>query len=232
MLSEIRTSPMGPYLDASPLFPPGVGAFLTLRGFEDVSPEGLARFLSLVGLPCRRVHRVNQVHSARAVGVEEAPCDADALISTQIGEWVRVVTADCVPVLMASEEGRAVAAVHAGWKGTLARIVEEAGRRLLEGRKPGAAYVGPAVHPCCYGVPEERVERFRRAFPGWLPATSGPPRLDLVDLNVRMLGGLGFSDPFIRVENRCTACGDGVCCSYRRDGERAGRMAALIGRTA
>ncbi|MGC8723637.1 MAG: polyphenol oxidase family protein [Acidobacteriota bacterium] len=232
MLSEIRTSAMGPYLDASPLFPPGVGAFVTLRGFEDVSPEGLARFLSLAGLPCRRVHRVNQVHSARAVGVEEAPCDADALVSTEIGEWVRVVTADCVPILMASEEGGAVAAVHAGWKGTLARIVEEAGRRLLEGRKPGAAYVGPAVHPCCYGVPEERVERFRRAFPGWVTGASGPPRLDLVDLNVRMLGGLGFTDPFIRIENRCTACGDGVCCSYRRDGERAGRMAALIGRTA
>ncbi len=232
MLSEIRTSPMGPYLDASPLFPPGVGAFVTLRGFEEVSPEGLARFLSLLGLPCRRVHRVNQVHSGRVVDPEEAPCDADALVSTEIGEWVRVVTADCVPILMASEDGRAVAAVHAGWKGTLARIVEEAGRRLLEGRQPGAAYVGPAVHPCCYGVPEERVERFRRAFPGWIPEVPGAPRLDLVELNLRMLDGLGFPEPFIHIEDRCTACGDGVCCSYRRDGERAGRMAALIGRTA
>lgn len=229
MLSEVHHAPAGPYLDLSLLFPKGIFAYVTLRGFRDVGPVGLARFLAAHGEEGVRVHRVEQVHSGRVASLEEAPCPADALVSFEAGEAVRVVAADCAPLLLARRDGQGVAAVHAGWKGTLARIAESAALRL--GGGPGLiAYVGPCIGPCCYTVDAERYAAFQKSFPGWLPPPGVRPALDLRDLNVRLLSRAGLEGDAIHVEERCTACGDGLCCSYRRDGEHAGRMAALIGR--
>ena len=216
----------------SHLFPEDVFAYLTLRGFEDVGPFGLARFLAARGNAGVRVHRLEQVHSGRVATVIEAPCPADALVSLEPGEAVRVVAADCVPVLLAQHDGPAVAAVHAGWKGTMARIVESAAERLRE-RYSGSlvAYVGPSIGACCYTVDRDRHTLFAKAFPGWVGEAGDRPALDLGDITVRLLLAAGVEPATIHVEERCTACTDGLCCSYRRDGERAGRMAALIGRT-
>lgn len=231
MLSEVHRSPQGPYLELSHLFPKDVFAYVTLRGFEDVGPFGLARFLAARGNEGVRVHRLDQVHSGRVVAVEDAPCQADAIVSRHGGAAVRVVAADCVPILLAQRDGAGVAAVHAGWKGTLARIVESAAQRLREEYTGSlTAYVGPSIGPCCYNVDGDRHTLFEKAFPGWVGAAGDRPALDLGDLNVRLLLSAGVERAKIHVEERCTACSDGLCCSYRRDGERAGRMAALIGR--
>ena len=232
MRSEVLTAPSGPYLDLSPVFGGGFFAFLTLRGHDGTDPEQLRAFLSGRGLAVSTVHRVVQVHSDRVVAPEEAPCEADALVGCRGGEAVRVVTADCVPILLASTDGGRYAAVHGGWKGTLARIAQAAVGAM--GAEPSRlrAYVGPAIGPCCYGVDRQRHDLFAREFPGWLAAAGERPVLDLQDLNVRQLLQSGLDPSSIFVEERCTACEVGLCCSYRRDGERAGRMAALIGRTA
>lgn|GEM_PF-673673 len=231
MLSEVHRSPQGPYLDLSHLFPKDVFAYVTLRGFVDVGPFGLARFLAARGHAGVRVHRLDQVHSGRVATVEEAPCPADALVSLEPGEAVRVVAADCVPVLLAQRDGPAVAAVHAGWKGTVARIVERAAECLREHYSGSlVAYVGPSVGPCCYTVDRDRHILFAKTFPGWVGEAGDKPALDLGDLNTRLLLAAGVEPTSIHIEERCTACSDGLCCSYRRDGERAGRMAALIGR--
>jgi len=232
MLSEVRRSPPGPHLDLSPLFPEGVFAFLTLRGFKGTDPEDLRGFLGEMGLPVRTVHRVEQVHSAIVADTSSAPCAADALVGTARGEAVRVVTADCVPILLASADGSRYAAVHAGWKGTLARIAQSAVRAMGAHPSGLTAYIGPAVGPCCYAVDEARHALFDLEFPGWLE-TSGPnPSLNLQVINARQLAQEGIPSTAIHTEARCTACEVGLCCSYRRDGDRAGRMAALIGRTA
>jgi polyphenol oxidase len=144
---------------------------------------------------------------------------------------VRVVTADCVPILLAAADGSRYAAVHAGWKGTLARIVQAAVSAMECPPASLTAYIGPAVGPCCYGVDRERHELFAREFPGWLPPAGERTALDLQALNAKQLGEAGVSEASLHVEERCTSCDLGLCCSYRRDGERAGRMAALIGRT-
>ena len=231
MLNEVHTSPQGPYLDLSRLFPPDVFAYVTLRGFDNVGPHGLARFLAIRGEAGVRVHRVDQVHSARVVGISETPCPADALVSFEAGEAASVVAADCVPVLLARRDGTAVAAVHAGWKGTLARIVEAAVQRLAGPQGADlVAYLGPSIGPCCYTVDGDRHALFRQAFPRWVGEGGPKPALDLKAINVQLLRAAGVQAAAIFVEDRCTACSDGLCCSYRRDGERAGRMAALIGR--
>ncbi len=224
-----RRSPQGPYLDLSALFPRGVFAALTLRGFAAVSPEGLAAFLAGLGHEGAVVHRVEQVHSGRVVELSESPCEADALLSRRPGHFVRVVTADCVPVLMASEDGSAVAAVHAGWKGTLLRIAQTAARRFPSPEKL-TAWIGPSVGPCCYAVDAERHLAFLREFPGWVPEEGPRTVLDLADLNARLLEEAGVPKDRVFRDGRCTACHPLLFCSYRRDGEGAGRMAALIGR--
>ena len=229
MSTALRTSSLGPFLDLSPLFPPGVFAAFTLRGFSSVAPGALLEFLAEEGLSAASVHRVEQVHSARVAEAAETPCEADAVVCREAGRFVRVVTADCVPVLLASGDGEVVAAVHAGWKGTLARIVQAAA-----GRFPSpaglTAWIGPAVGPCCYTVEGDRHQAFRREFPRWVGDGGCRPALDLAALNARQLEEAGLDPERIHRDGRCTACHPLLFCSYRRDGERAGRMAALIGR--
>lgn len=232
MLSEVRRSRQGPYLDLSGLFPDGVFAYVTLAGFAGVDPGTLASFLWERGQGECAVHRVEQVHSSRVVEAAQSPCEADALVASAPGQAVRVVTADCVPILLSTADGSRVAAVHAGWKGTLARIAQKAVLALGEAEAPGLlAYVGPAVGPCCYTVDAARHRLFSEAFPGWVPEAGESPSLDLQRLNALQLEEAGVSAGAVRVESRCTSCGLGLCCSYRRDGDAAGRMAALIGRT-
>lgn len=231
MLSEVRRCTQGSYLDLSDLFPAETFAFLTLKEFEGTGAGTLSAFLAGRGLSVNAVHRVEQIHSGTVVDVREAPCGADALVGRARGEAVRVVTADCVPILLADAETGAYAAVHAGWKGTLARIVQSAASRMGGPRSSSlAAYVGPAVGPCCYTVDKGRYALFEAEFPGWLPPAGDHPALDLQALNARMLEAWGVPRGCIHVEERCTACSVGLCCSYRRDGDGAGRMAALIGK--
>jgi hypothetical protein len=232
MLSEVRDSARGPYLDLSHLFPEGIFAFVTLRGFKGTDPEDLQGFLGEMGRPVRLVHRVEQVHSGTVVEASSAPCAADALVGAARGEAARVVTADCVPILVASADGSRYAAIHAGWKGTLARIVQSAVRAMDTAPSALTAYVGPAVGPCCYTVDEGRYGLFEAEFPGWLPPTGPSPSLNLQALNALQLAQAGVPLTAIHTEARCTVCEVGLCCSYRRDGDRAGRMAALIGRMA
>ncbi len=231
MASEIKALESGPFIDVSGLFPEPVFAYVTLKGGSETDEASLLDFLKERGHRCSRVHRVEQVHSGRVVAADRAPCEADGVTCDRPGEAVRVVTADCVPVLLATRDGRRVAAVHAGWKGTLARIVETAVRRLRDGNDSGVtAYIGPAIGPCCYTVGEERLAAFQAAFPGWVQ-TAGRRTLDLPALNARMLERAGLREDEVHREDRCTACSIGLCCSYRRDGDAAGRMAAVIGRT-
>jgi len=231
VLSEVRDSDQGPYFDLSDRFPEGVYAYLLLKGNAGVDPESVAAFLRGRGRRVHAVHRVEQVHSARVVEAGEVPCEADGVVVRARGEAARVVTADCVPLLLAAGDGTAAAAVHAGWKGTLGRIAERGLDAL--GAEPGRtrAYIGPCVGPCCYTVDASRHAAFASQFGGVVPP-AGPGsvhRLDLSAINAALLTARGVTAANLAVESRCTACTVALCSSYRRDGERAGRMAAVVG---
>ncbi len=234
MDSEVFSSPEGPYLNLTGRFPEGIYAYFLLKGHAGVSPEEIARFLAGRGHEVSAVHRVDQVHSARVVESEETPCEADAILCRRPGEAVRVVVADCVPLLLASGDGTAVAAVHAGWRGTLGRIAEAALSALGSDPEKVVAFLGPSVGPCCYRVDASRHARFREAFGGVTgpSGADGADRLDLAAINAARLAARGVRPERLHRETRCTSCDVALCCSYRRDGERAGRMAAVIGREA
>ncbi|HET9553168.1 MAG TPA: peptidoglycan editing factor PgeF [Anaeromyxobacteraceae bacterium] len=179
--------------------------------------------------------RVRQVHGARVVEAAgpSAPVEeADAVVSGRPGVAACVAVADCVPVLLADPVTGAVAAVHAGWRGTVVLAAAEGARALA--RTAGAPLgrlvtaIGPSIGPCCYEVSEELAARFEAAFGQGVVVRGGPggPRLDLWTANARALAAAGVE----RVDrlDRCTACDAARFFSHRRDAGRTGRMVGFI----
>ena len=115
---------------------------------------------------------LRQVHSDAVRAVDDVPaaaCSGDALITRQPGLALVIKTADCVPVLLFDPVSRSIAAVHAGWRGTLRRIAQKTAGALRAhyGADPArmVAVLGPAIGPCCYEVGEEVIEHYRSQFP-------------------------------------------------------------------
>ncbi len=177
-----------------------------------------------------------QTHSARVWTLGQAleawpeRLEGDALIMDRPGFLVGVRTADCAPILLADPETKAVAAVHAGWRGTAARIVEAAVEALERqfGCDPARleAVIGPSIGRERYEVGEEVAERFE---PEEIVRREGTPRpfLDLVEANRRQLLRAGLSRERVFAADLCTY-DDERFFSYRRDGA-AGRMLAVVG---
>ncbi len=191
------------------------------------------------GTAPRLLVRPRQVHGVGVAAVRDGsahPAEADAIVSGEPGVPVGIVTADCVPVLAASRDGAAVLAIHAGWRGLAAGVVEQ-GIAALQARSPAGtrlrAVVGPHIGACCYEVDEPVVVPLRVRFGAGLdaalrPAEAGRPghwMLDLASLVAVELQRMGISDTDRGVvPDSCTACQPERFHSYRRDGERAGRL--------
>jgi YfiH family protein len=173
-----------------------------------------------------RMASLKQVHSAVPL-VADRPegCvgEGDALLTREPGVTVSVRTADCFPVLLVDVRHRAVAAVHAGWRGTAEGILVETLRRMHDefGTRVAdiSAAIGPGIGACCYEVGEEVAHRFGLA---------GAGRIDLAAENLRQLVQHRVSHGSISVAGACTFCDQGRFYSWRRDRETAGRMISYI----
>lgn len=170
-----------------------------------------------------RLVTVRQVHGNRVLCVPPVTdgAEADALLAREPGVAVGVFTADCVPVLIADRQGRGVMAVHAGWRGTAARVGIAAVRELCAqvGCAPQSlmAAIGPYIGPCCYEVDRPVYDAFddHAAFTS---ARAEHWTLDLGLANRRQLVSAGIPVEAIERVGRCTACTPGAYASYRRDG--------------
>lgn len=178
------------------------------------------------GLSQDEMASLKQIHS-NIVLIADRPAgvigDADALIVGEPGTTVSIRTADCLPILLADPRTGAVAAVHAGWRGTAARIVEKTLERMSAefGSRPEdmLAAIGPGIGKCCYEVGIEVARQFGEEQAG---------KIDLAEHNRRQLASAGLTQ--IEVVSPCTFCEGDTFFSYRREGERAGRMISFIGR--
>jgi YfiH family protein len=170
---------------------------------------------------------LKQIHSSTCVPAEGRSGllgRGDALLEDRPGCVVAVKTADCIPILLADERNHAVAAVHAGWRGTVARIAERAveAMRGRFGTRPEDlhAAIGPGIGACCYEVGPEVAEQF---------GGQGRAHIDLPAANRAQLAAVGVASGRIYVAGLCTMCGSGDFHSFRRDKEAAGRMYSFIG---
>jgi hypothetical protein len=116
----------------------------------------------------RQIHSNLVIPASAADAGREEPKRADGLMTDEPGLLIGIQTADCIPILVADRKRHAVAAFHAGWRGTVKRIVESGiGRMRLEfGSRPEdlTAAIGPGIGPCCYAVGEEMLSEFESQF--------------------------------------------------------------------
>jgi polyphenol oxidase len=229
---------------------PGAGGLnlgLSTGDDPDAVHENRRRALALTGLP--EAAWLSQIHSAQ---VEDA---ADVLARRIAGETTRadasvtdqpnvvsvVMTADCMPVLFCDDEGRAVGAAHAGWRGLAAGIVEKTGERVARLAGVSAsrlnAYLGASIGPNAFEVGEDVLEAFVSAAPpnerdataaAFKPiGTPGKYLADIYALARLRLGDIGIDASRIHGGTHCTVTEKERFYSYRRD-KTTGRMAAMI----
>ncbi len=169
-----------------------------------------------------------QVHATEISVITQARqhCGAaDGSISCQAGIPIYVVHADCIPILLARQDGGMVAALHGGWRGIFAGIIQTFGAHLEaigETAAQWVAAVGPAIGPCCYEVTEELCARFETRFPD-IPHTTIQPafrRLDLVSIANLELQRVGIGTA--EISALCTHCSRGDNSSYRFRSYRRG----------
>jgi YfiH family protein len=186
-----------------------------------------------------RIYTIKQVHSSIVFLLNDELTkvnsrEGDAIVTSIRNFGVGIYTADCVPLLLVDEEAKVVAAVHAGWRGTLSGIVNKTIRSIEEdfgilSSKISAA-VGPSIGMCCYEVGEEVAVQFMSKYgerSEFLHKENNSKYfIDLRMANVRNLLDAGVSN--FEVMNICTKCNTDFH-SYRREGKGVGSQLSFIG---
>ena len=203
--------------------------------------------LASVGSTPDRLMRVKQVHGneVRRLKRGEVPEDADtqrpdgdAIVSNVPGLALAVMVADCVPILVCDRPRGAAAAIHAGWRGTCARVapsaIEIMQREFGASPRDLIVAIGPSAGPADYEVGESLVEAFLNAghrrpdLDRWFIRSGARPHLDLWAANRDQLIAAGIAVENIHVSGLSTVSHPDIFDSYRVAGDRAGRMAGLI----
>lgn len=177
---------------------------------------------------------LKQIHSDRVIEADRAGClgEGDALITNHPGILLSIRTADCLPILMADPRNRAVAAVHAGWRGVVQEITSKTIEAMTArfGTDPAELVIGigPGIGCCCFEVGAEVATQFAHFFPE-RSDLSGRGRVDLLETTRRQVRRNGVKAGLLATAELCTSCQAGQFHSYRRDRDRAGRMVSVIG---
>lgn len=173
----------------------------------------------------RQVHSDGFVRANRPWG-QDRP-EADAVLTDRPGVMVGVRTADCVPILLVDPQTRAVAAVHAGWRGTVAGVVSTALRGMVSEFGSGLAdieaVVGPGIGACCFEVGDEVACQFRNEF---VEQRDPRPHVDLAAAIEAQLSAAGVGR--LASVRECTSCDLGKYFSYRAEHGNTGRMLAAV----
>jgi len=184
----------------------------------------------------RQTHS-DHVEVVDSVNLAEMLVDTDAVITNERGIFVCVQTADCVPILLYDPQKKVVAAIHAGWKGTVSKIARKAIRKMTEkyGSNPAdiIAGIGPSIHMHAYEVGPEVIEQVKANFStvGVLLKPSlneGRAYFDLWEANKTVLIESGLPEENIEVMGLCSFEHADLFYSARRDGTDTGRMVSGI----
>ena len=190
-------------------------------------------FRHKTGITIERAAWAKQVHGTKILDVSkkflkhEELLEADGLLTSDIHLPIAVRTADCLSIFIFDPRKKTIGLVHAGWRGSREGILQRAIERLRHGWNSNPQDLkiafGPSIRSCCYQVGEE----FKGCFPKEVQRKENGYYLDLVLVNRNQLRPLGVKDQNIFDCNVCTCC-DSRFFSYRREGEKAGRMLSVM----
>lgn len=225
------------------------GEWIVLDGFSAPHRFGTRRFAAsavraLGGEPvltARQVHKdvilsvPSDDRGAAQWQTEAASADADGVATGRTDCWLGVVTADCVPLLLHDPAARAVAAVHAGWRGALMGVAPAAVRTLVDrfGAHPSRleAAIGPHIGACCFEVGHAVLDPLSK-IPGserWIARRSGEKGYFDLGAYVRwQLEGVGLAPERVIALEVCTRCDPSRFSSYRREGRRPPGMLSAV----
>jgi hypothetical protein len=217
--STTRSGPDGDAIDFAPKHPGVAAARALLRRFAPGEPLWLA-----------------QVHGTAIASADVAHAHApaaDGAISRVPGQACAVLSADCLPVLLADRGASVVAAAHAGWRGLAAGVLEAAVGSMQARPSDVLAWLGPAIGPRAFEVGADVYAAFcdrdASARACFVAAGQGKWQADLYALARRALARAGVGAAAIHGGGRCTFNEPGVFYSYRRGGtDREARMATLV----
>ncbi len=186
---------------------------------------------NITGTPENCIAKANQIHGNTVLFANDGghQGDGDALISNIPQIFLRIVTADCLPVFMYDPESKTVALVHAGWRGLKKEIIN----RTIEylGTKAGVnpenlfVSIGPFIQECCYTVRDDVYSEFPRQFSTKL--LNGYYNLRLGEIALAQLSGVPSSQ--VEITSQCTSCSDDTFYSARKEKGNTGRNINIIG---
>ncbi len=232
--------------------PPGVRALCTTRqggvsaapfdsmnlgpatGDDPAALAGNRRLLAAAASLPAEPRWLRQVHGAEVADLDATtpPATADAAVTHRAGVVCALLTADCLPVLLAARDGSAVAGAHAGWRGLAAGVIDNAWAALDRPASATLAWLGPAIGPAHFEVGDDVRDAFLAADPQAADAFAmnarGRWQCDLYRLARQRLQALGVTA--IYGGDHCTYAEPSLFFSHRRDQGRTGRMATLIWR--
>ncbi|MDD5433960.1 MAG: peptidoglycan editing factor PgeF [Nitrospira sp.] len=228
------------YLSLPELEKEGVKHFFTTREFKGSDSLPFSKKGHLV--------MVKQVHGDDILVIDKPVDDielfvnnaaqhqCDAIITNQKEIAIGVISADCLPALLFDPVRSVIAAVHAGWRGTIKGIVSQVAYQMTELFNCRAediiAGIGPVIGSCCYHVGDIVTEPMKEVNPEWSrylkPSDHGKHRLDISGLNIYQLEAAGLLRKNIFQLGQCTSCNKELFPSYRRDGIGTGRIISGI----
>lgn len=191
-------------------------------------------FLKGIGVVNSRSAYLEQVHQAKILKVDSktdlsAPLrECDGAVTNVNGIALIVLTADCLPIFLYDPIKGAIGIAHAGWRSTSEGIAKNIVDAMKSNFKSDASSIvvglGPSIRQCCYEVKSEFLGR----FPNSVSKRAHRFYFDLAGENVGQLLSMGVSSKNIFDCEICTSCSNDKFYSYRREGEKAGRMASVI----
>lgn len=193
-----------------------------------------------IGIEVQQLVFPRQTHTDCVAEIDEIPdceiTETDALVTNQKGICICVQTADCVPILLFDSEKKVIAAVHAGWRGTVKKIAAVAVQKMSDkfGSNPASiiAAIGPSISPAIYEVGNEVTEAVLRSIPNAGKAihlgSSGKNHIDLWEANRQVLLHAGLQTKNIEILGECSFSENDRYFSARKEGAETGRMVSGI----
>lgn len=192
----------------------------------------------LFGFDVPRLLTINQVHGNDVLIIDKPVKDisgisktsADAIITNQYGIAIGILTADCVPILLADPVKKLISVVHAGWRGTVKRIVQKTIEIMINhfdsDKEAILAAIGPSIGQCCYKVDGAVAKEFENNE--FINKKADYWELDLKMINLNQMVSSGVLEKNISVEDICTSCRNDLFFSYRADNKKTGRQLNFI----